>query len=284
MSQTQEQGFSLVSGLAAELSKGDLKLPSLPESVIRIKNALSEPDFTVEELARLIRPEPSLTGSILTMANSVAFKRAGNETTDLKIAISRIGSGMVQTAATTFALRQLRESAEFKDVEHLLEPEWARATRAAAASYLVAQVSRKAKPDEAMVVGLMHNIGRIYLYSRAKKYPDLFSSPADVETLLGSWHASVGKAIVEHWNLPADAALAIERQDEISDEEDIAPMVNILTAGIAIVALSEEPAPEELSALAARIDFQKLGLSEDIIAEIAGKREELRQELGLNIH
>ena len=284
MSQTQEQGFSLVSGLAAELSKGDLKLPSLPESVIRIKNALAEPDFTVEELARLIRPEPSLTGSILTMANSVAFKRAGNETTDLKIAISRIGSGMVQTAATTFALRQLREGAEFKDVEHLLAPEWAKATRAAAAIYLVAQVSRKAKPDEAMVVGLMHNIGRIYLYSRAKHYPDLFSSPADVESLLSSWHASVGKAIVEHWNLPADAALAIERQDEISDEEEIAPMVNILTAGIAIVALGEEPSPEELSALAARVDFKKLGLSEDIIAEIAGKREELRQELGLSIH
>ena len=54
VSQVQAEGFSLVSGLAAELSKGDIKLPSLPEAVIRIRNALAQPDFTIEELARLI--------------------------------------------------------------------------------------------------------------------------------------------------------------------------------------------------------------------------------------
>ena len=72
MTQTVPQGFALVSGLARELTKGELHLPSLPESVVRIRNALSKPDFTIDELARLITGEPALVGSILTMANSVA--------------------------------------------------------------------------------------------------------------------------------------------------------------------------------------------------------------------
>jgi HD-like signal output (HDOD) protein len=283
VTQTQQQGFSLVSGLAAELSRGELQLPSLPEVVVRIRNALSKPDFTVDELARLITPEPALVGTILTMANSVAFRRSGNETSDLRIAISRIGTGMVQTAATTFAMRQLKESAAFRNVEHLLAPEWARASRTAAACFLIAQKSRAVKADEALIVGLIHNIGRIYLYSRSPKYPELFESPADVAALLDSWHTNVGKAIVEFWNLPEATALAVERQDEIDGHPERPAMTVILTTGIALSTIGNEPTPEELGALAQRPDFRRLEIGEAAILEMVGEREALRQQLGLGI-
>jgi HD-like signal output (HDOD) protein len=57
-----EQAFSLVKDLAAELSAGELRLPSLPETVVRIRNTLSKQDFSVVELARLISAEPALVG------------------------------------------------------------------------------------------------------------------------------------------------------------------------------------------------------------------------------
>jgi HD-like signal output (HDOD) protein len=283
MTQTQQQGFTLVSGLAKELTKGELHLPSLPETVVRIRNALSKPDFTIDELARLITSEPALVGSILTMANSVAFKRSGQETTDLKIAVSRIGAGMVQTAATTFALKQLRDSKNFKEVEHLLAPEWARTSRTAATAYLVGQRSRRVKPDEALVVGLIHNIGRIYLLSRAPTYPELFQSPEAIAQLLDSWHAGVAKAIVEFWHLPAETALAVELQGDIETDPERHPMVPVLTVAIALASLDAAPSPEETSALVQRVDFQLLGLSEVNIHKIVAEREEVRQGLGLGL-
>jgi HD-like signal output (HDOD) protein len=272
-----------VSGLARELTKGELHLPSLPESVVRIRNALSKPEFTIDELARLITGEPALVGSILTMANSVAFKRSGQETTDLKIAISRIGAGMVQTAATTFALRQLRDSKSFKDVEHLLAPEWARTSRTAATAYLVGQKSRRVKPDEALVVGLIHNIGRIYLLSRAPSYPELFESPEAIAQVLDSFHAGVGKAIVEFWHLPAEIALAVELQGEIDTDPERPHMVPVLTAAIALAPLDAEPSPEETGALAARGDFRRLGIGEIDILKVVAEREAVRQGLGLGL-
>jgi HD-like signal output (HDOD) protein len=283
MTETAQQGFSLVSGLARELTKGEPHLPSLPESVVRIRNALSKPEFTIDELARLITPEPALVGSILTMANSVAFKRSGFETTDLKIAISRIGAGMVQTAATTFALKQLRDSKSFKDVEHLLAPEWSRTSRTAATAYLVGLKSRRVKPDEALVVGLIHNIGRIYLLSRAPTYPELFESPEAIAQLLDSFHAGVGKAIVEFWRLPAEIALAVELQGEIDTDPERPSMVAVLTAAIALAPLDHEPSGEETGALAARADFQRIKLGEVDILRIVAEREEVRQGLGLGL-
>ena len=283
MIQTQQQGFSLVTGLAAELTKGELHLPSLPETVVRIQSALSRPEFTIEELAKLITGEPALVGTILTMANSVAFRRSGQETTDLKIAISRIGAGMVRTAATTFALRQLRDSETFKEVEHLLAPEWARTSRTAATAYLVGQRSRRVKPDEAMVLGLLHNIGRIYLLSRIPKYPELFASPDEIAKILDSWHVGVGKAIVEFWNLPAETALALELQDQIDDDPERPPLVAVLSAAIAIAPLAEEPTPEEVGALAQRADFRRLAIGETDILKITAERETVRQGLGLGM-
>lgn len=282
MAETQEKGFILVSGLAAELTKGELKLPSLPEVVIRIRNALAQPEFTIDELARLVTAEPQLVGTILRMANSFGSRRGGVDTTDLEIAISRIGAGMVQTAATTFALRQIRESAEFRGVQQLLAPEWACASRTAAAAYLVAHRSRKAKPDEALIVGLIHNIGRIYLLSRSPRYPELFAAPDQVAILLDSWHAGIGKAIVECWNLPAETALAVEQQAQIDDPEQTT-MAAVLTTSIAIAALGEEPTAEETAALAARSDFRRLGFGDTDIAAVADQRDVVGQALGLGM-
>lgn len=283
MSQSQEQAFSLVSGLASELSAGNLELPSLPEAVVRIRNALSKPDFTVEELARIIQTEPTLIGSILTMANSVTFRRAGNETSDLKVAISRIGVGMVQTAATTFALRKLRESDDFKEVEHLLAPEWKRTAKTAATTYLVAQKTRALRPDEGLVVGLLHNIGRIYLFSRAPDYPELFETPEDRDEILSSWHANVAKAIVESWAIPSETIEAIARQDAIDDDEEAPKVYSVLTVGIALAAIGNDPAPEETAALLERWDFRRLGIIEETIAEILAERDACAAELGLGM-
>jgi HD-like signal output (HDOD) protein len=276
-----EQAFSLVKDLAAELSAGELRLPSLPETVVRIRNTLSKQDFSVVELARLISAEPALVGGILTMANSFAFRRSGKETTDLQVAISRIGAGMVRNVATAFALRQLRARAEFKAVEHLLAPEWTRSTRAATVTYLVAQRSRAVKPDEALVLGLLHNIGRIYLYSRAPQFPELFASAEKLEELLASWQAGVGKAIIESWHLPESVAEAVGRQDDgVDDGEECPPMVDILTVSLPIVR-ADNPPEEVLDALTGRADAVRLKLTREQLAEIVAERDSAGQSLGL---
>ena len=291
MSETKEQAFSLVRVLAEELSGDGPNLPSLPEVVTRVRNELAKPEFSVEELARVIASEPALVGSVLTMANSSAFARNGKETSDLKVAISRVGAGMVQSAAAAFALRQLRASAAFKRVEHLLAPEWQRSSRTAATCYLIAQATKALKPDEAMVVGLLHNVGRIYLYSRAPQFPALFADREELETLVAGWQANVGKAILESWKLPQDAAEAVARQedDDIDpatrhrneDEFRPAPIVDVLSAGVATSGFDEAPPIEVLTALTARSSYRRLGLGAAEVAKVIAEREATRQMLGL---
>lgn len=280
MSVNQADAYSLVQGLADELSAGDLHLPALSESVMNIRSALADPDYSIDRLARVLRSEPALVGTILTMANSFTFRRNGKPTTDISAAISRLGASAVQSATMTFAMRQLRERDEYRQVEHLLRPAWADAARTAASCYLIARGSGRVSADESLVVGLLHNIGVIYLYSRAPQYPELFDDAESAEQLIRTWHPSVGKAIAEYWRLPNDAVTAIERQCE-PDVEEREPMIDVLTLGTLVSRIETPVADETLALLNDRPDLQRLGIARSKLNSLIAERDELRDSLGL---
>ena len=275
-----QDAFAIVQKLAAELSGGQVPLPSLPRAVVRLRNELAKEGFDVPKLAKLAATEPALAGSILTMANSVALRRADKETVDLKVAIPRIGASKVQVIAMRFAMEQLKNHKDLGRSRKLLEREWAFGLRVAATGYMVAERSRAAKPDEALIVGLIHNIGRIYLYSRADEYPALFDSPEAMQGLVASWHANVAQAIVESWGLPADAAEAVAQQD-VDDGLPAGTLSYVLRIALAITALPEQPDPSALDVLAKQRGCRTLNLGPVELAAICKGREATRVELGL---
>ncbi len=275
-----QDAFAIVQKLAAELSSGQVELPSLPRAVVRLRNELAKPGFDVPRLAKLAATEPALAGSILTMANSVALRRAGSETLDLKVAIPRIGADKVQALALRFAMRQLKSSQDLGRARKLLEREWALGLRVAATCYMVAERSKDLNPDEALIIGLIHNVGRIYLLSRADEHPALFDSPQILMELVDSWHSSVAQAIVESWGLPEEAAEAVA----VQAEEDGAPhglLTYVLRIALALTGVLKAPSTESLDELAQWRSCRALKLSAADLAAIRDGHEATRLNLGL---
>ena len=278
---SHQDAFAIVQNLAAELSGGQVKLPSLPRAVVRLRNELAKPGFDVPRLAKLAATEPALAGAILRMANSVACRRAGSETLDLKVAIPRIGADKVQALALRFAVQQLQGSQQLGRAKSLLEREWALGLRVAATCYMVAERSKGVNPDEALIIGLVHNVGRIYLLSRADEHPRLFDSPQVLVELVDSWHPSVGQAIVESWDLPEEAAEAVA----VQAEEDGLPhglLSYVLRMALALTSQSKEAlTPQVLEGLAQWRACRALKLSAADLAAIRDGHETTRLELGL---
>jgi HD-like signal output (HDOD) protein len=84
-------GFSFVERLAQDLRDERLELPAFPEAVLRIQRVLQSPDTRTDDVVRILSSEPALAARLLRMANSAEFRRATQNITDLRQAVSRMG-------------------------------------------------------------------------------------------------------------------------------------------------------------------------------------------------
>jgi HD-like signal output (HDOD) protein len=220
---TSNVAFDFIRTLAAELSGGNVDLPSFPEIAVRIRRVLSDANSSIEQVVRVVGSEPALAARLLRIANSASLNRSGKAVTDLRTAINRIGYNMVRSASISFSMAQIRNSNKLAGLEHRLNDLWERSTLVAAFAFVLARKCTKVNPDEAMLTGMMHGIGKLYVMTRAVDHPELFASDATLNDIIGEWHASIGKAILENWNFSESMAKAVGDQEDFSRTDDGPP-------------------------------------------------------------
>jgi HD-like signal output (HDOD) protein len=210
--------FSFVKGLAAELSQGQVELPSVPEIVVRLQQTMSDENVTNEVVVRVIGSEPMLAGKLLTMANSVALNTSGRKIADLPTAVARVGFNIVRSAALSFAVEQLRKASEYRHLEHQLDALWKNSVQIAAMCHVIARRFSSLNGDTALLAGLMHNVGRIYILTRASKYPTLTADPLTFNSIVRDWHANVAKALLENWKVADEIVDAVAGYEDLDRE------------------------------------------------------------------
>ena len=275
--------FEFIKSLAAELSRGKVDLPSFPEIAVRVRRILSDPKSTIDQVVRVVGSEPALAARLLRVANSASLNRTGRAVTDLRSAINRVGYNMVRSASISFAMAQIRNSNKLLGLEHHLQDLWQCSTRVAAFSYVLARTSAKVNADEALLTGMMHAIGKLYVLTRAHAHPELFASPAVLDELIGEWHPSIGKAILENWEFPEEMAQAVGHQNEHGRMELEFPDLSDVIAAAVLMALHGADLPALAAALKGLPCSIRLGLDEkrtpvviqDSAAEVAALSEAL---------
>jgi len=265
--------FEFVRSLASELSAGKVDLPSFPEIAVRVRRVLSDPKSSIDQVVRVVGSEPSLAGRLMRIANSASLNRSGKSVTDLRTAINRLGYNMVRSAAISFAMAQIRNANKLKGLEHYLDELWQRSTLVAAFAFVLARSCARVPPDEAMLGGMMHGIGKLYVLTRAINHPELFADSVMLDAIINDWHASIGKAILENWEFSDEMAGAVGDQDDHSREEAGDPDLRDIIA-IAIIMASRPPTAEgsEQEALEAMLEdlpaARRLGLTRQKTASV----------------
>jgi len=239
---SQAAAFEFVRSLSAELSRGRVELPSFPDVVVRVRRALADEASTVDQVVRIVGSEPALAARLLKMSNSAMLNRSGRQVTDLRTAVNRMGHNMVRSAAISFAMAQIRAASRLQGLDGLLQSLWETSTRVAAMSFVLARKLTRLNPDEAMLAGLLHNIGKLYIVTRAEKHPELFSDPAFMNEVIRDWHAAIGKAILENWEFADSMAEAIASQDDLGRESpDAADLSDVVAAALLIAGFMSDP-------------------------------------------
>jgi len=283
---SREAAFAFVKQLARDLSDGCFELPPFPDVALRVREALSEPNVNVDRIARIVLSEPVLSARLLRIANSAMMRRGSLEITDVRVAISRLGFEMVRNTAVSLAVDSAFRPPAKGPLRRHIEETRRHSVRVAVLSYILARrMADAVKPDEAMLTGLLHAIGRFYILMRANAFPELFDHPDVLQGLMKDWHPGVGRAIVEAWGFPEPIAAAVDEHDVLdrehagrADVADIVLVANLLanrdeTAQVALPAMASIPACVKL-----KIDEQ-LGMR--VLAESEQEILSMSQALGV---
>jgi HD-like signal output (HDOD) protein len=250
------------------LSAGKVDLPSFPEIAVRVRRVLSDPKSSIDQVVRVVGSEPALAARLMRIANSASLNRSGRSVAELRTAINRLGYNMVRSAAISFAMAQIRNANKLKGLEPYLDDLWQRSTLVAAFAFVLARTCSRIHPDEAMLGGMMHGIGKLYVLTRAVNHPELFAERDVLDSIVNDWHASIGKAILENWEFSEEMAAAVGEQADHGRVEPGDPDLRDVIA-IAIVLAACSSAPDEVAkALQDLPGAQRLGLNSQKTAEV----------------
>lgn len=237
----------LVQALTLELAGEKIDLPSFPEVAARARKALANEAVEIEDVVRIISAEPALAARLLQLANSAALNSSGRRIADLRQALSRIGFNMARSATIAFAMSQLRRAEAYKGLEQPLDELWQWSAHVAAVSHVVAKRFTRVNADTAMLSGVLHGVGKLYLLTRAIRFPLVLEDASTYQRIVEQYHGRVAQAILRNWEMPeevVDAVVACENHDR--EHEGATDLTDVLTVGGALAALGPSPVAEQM--------------------------------------
>ncbi|MDX1557478.1 MAG: HDOD domain-containing protein [Marinobacter sp.] len=257
----------------------DLQLPSLPEVTLRALNACHQ-DESYRKISEIVSADTALVARILALANSALY---GPSTPIRSVdqALLRLGTRRFHTLVLTAALRQLLFELGGDEWQQLRDF-WRHSLTTALTARALATLTRYPEPDEAFMLGMLHNIGELI----AIKTP---ATEAKQHYL--DHQSDIAAELVASWGLGPMAADAMRYQQalpsELRDAGHLVKLISLATrlalsdaAGIAaagtVFGLNEELTREinrrighEVSGMAASLGIP---LDEDYCGESASRQ------------
>jgi HD-like signal output (HDOD) protein len=178
-----------------------------------------------------------------------------------------LGHRPVQSAAMSFAVKQLRLAPALRTISKPLNVLWEQSISVAAICQVVARRTR-VSPEEAFLTGLLHGIGRLYIMVRSVGKADgLYRDPRFVD-MIASWHPAIGKAVLENWGFDDHMCEAVGDQDDhdrsVKHEPDL---TDIIVVAVALARVLREPGPRSVETDCIK-SFARLRLTAQNCAEI----------------
>ncbi len=208
--------------ILAALQEGSADLPMLPRVAGEVIAVASSDDMDAGRLAALIQQDPSLAAEVLRVANTPAFRGAG-EIVSLQQAIARMGMDRVRDVALAASLRsELFNATSYSD---RLDDFWRTAVATSCWSRELARACRQ-NVEMAYLSALLHEIGIPVLLTQLESRLAGPLPPMELEQVI--WHLapSAGVTLIESWNLPAGVIGAVSSWRQPPPTDRLAQLTN----------------------------------------------------------
>src|ERR1700727_2061752 len=207
IAQTQMLRQLLSSDRLALLVGGVGMLPSAPTAFQEILACLQNPAASLADAAQIIGRDVAMTANIMKLVNS-AFFGSRRPITTADRAVAYLGMDTLGALVLGHSVFQSGESSGIEGFS--LENLWQHSLQTAAAARAMAFAGNCtfARPEEAFLAGVLHDVGKVVFATKAATRSN-DANGADIVAQMEAHHAEVGAYLLGLWGFPNSIVEAV---------------------------------------------------------------------------
>lgn len=195
-----------------------LQMPSLPEVILLIQEAIDDDRKGLPYVARLIQADPGLCARLIKIANSPLY-HSGTVIPDIRRAIACLGLRVTRNLVSCLILHNVF-NVQSAQMHRRIQDLWQHSCRVAAISQVLARLTPGLQPDRALLAGLLHDIGMLPILVYADQFPTLVQASEQLDTVIAQLRVSLGEQILRQWRLGDDLVIVPEAAEAWAREHD----------------------------------------------------------------
>jgi putative nucleotidyltransferase with HDIG domain len=247
-----------VQAIEQAIAQDQLILPSPPDILLRARRVLEDPATDTHKIAAVIGADPALAARILKVANSASYKR-DQHIDNLPQAVARLGNRLIATLVSSHAMMQIFSAGNTESRAELNRLQ-AHSLAVAILSYAIARHCTRLPADDALLAGLVHDIG--YLPIQQFLAMTGTALPSGDRQRLFEEHGRLGARLLTLWRFPLSIiAVANEHEWLKRPNPDKADLVDVVQAANLWARREEDPTGQDPLQLATAAGFIHLGLN-----------------------
>ncbi len=170
-----------------------LSLPSLPHVALKLKEAM-EKDLGINEAVKIIGVDVSIVAKLIQLANSPLYSPI-SPITNCHAAVTRLGLDQTRKLVMGISLKQLFRCQNQQLMEKM-QALWKRSLYVSSLSFVLAQENGSVNPEDALLAGLVNDIGTIPILHFAEQYPNEYPNLDVLESAIPFLSPPVGSLVL----------------------------------------------------------------------------------------
>ncbi|AOE86878.1 HDOD domain-containing protein [Pseudomonas sp. TCU-HL1] len=176
-------------------------LPPMPEISLRLRHLLAAGEPTAEQVSALLEHSPALAKCLMQFA---ALPLLGHIHPGARLfdVVKQLDPKRLANLVLAFELRQLYEGSE-ANLEKVFNKRWSLSLQRAAFSAGLAQHVPHLEEEDALLAGLLQDVGSLPLLRELHQWPQVSRLECDLQRLCEQLSAELGVLLLTAWRLPA---------------------------------------------------------------------------------
>lgn len=186
----------LIAGFIHHYNNEELDIPSLPDVAVKLRNAMQN-NANIADIVKIIQHDPVFSAKLIGLANCPLY-RGANPVKSCFEAVNRIGLNATRNLVISLSINRIFKT-NSPVIKKYLDAIWKESLSISIISFVLATVTKQVNPEEALLAGLISNIGSVPFLSFAANFPTSYYTESDIELALPYIKGPVGYKVLRDW-------------------------------------------------------------------------------------